>query len=119
MTVHVDMSEIGKLQTLLGGAANKVTSEMPGVLDKVADAVAAQARANAPVDTGDLRASIGVLRKAGNAGVRHRWVGSELKQAWFQEFGTSRHPPQPFLNPAGEAGVRELEAELAKLAEPW
>lgn len=119
MSVTVDLADIGKLQTMLGGASNKVTSQMPGVLDKVADSVAARARSNAPVDSGALRADIGVKRKAGTAVNRTRWVGTDLKQGFFQEFGTSSHPPQPWLTPAADAGVETLVDELGRLGHPF
>ena len=117
--VTLDMSELGKLRTLLGGASNVVTSQMPGVLDEVVAAVVAQAQRNAPVDSGALRGSIGVMERTGNKLERHRRVGSPLKQALFTEFGTSMQSPQPWLNPAMPAGVEALGKAMEELGAPW
>jgi len=119
MTVSADFSDVGRLNTLLGGASNKVTAKMPMVLDEVAEAVAVRAAANAPVDEGDLRADIGVKRKTGTGTTRTRWVGTDLKQGFFQEFGTSSHPPQPWLNPAADAGSDRLVDLLGELGKPF
>lgn len=117
--LELDMSDVGRLQTMLAGASNEVTTEMPGLLDRVAESVAQQAQRNAPVHSGDLQNDIGVKRRAGTAYTRHRWVGTDLKQGFFQEFGTSNHPPQPWLTPAADAGVETLTEELGKLGEPF
>ena len=119
MTVSADFSDIGRLNTLLGGASNRLTSDMPGVLDDVAESVADQARANAPVDSGELRADIGVKRRQGTKTTRARWVGTDEPQGFFQEFGTADHGPQPWLTPAADAGVETLVDRLGELGDPF
>lgn len=37
-------------------------------------------------------------------------VGTDVRYAPFQEFGTIHHPPQPFLFPAANAQLRQAEA---------
>ena len=72
-------------------------------------AIQAQAKSLAPVDTGNLRASIGYLtplQNEGNlSGVRPEWnegyVGTNVEYGIWQEYGTYKMPPQPFLRPAG------------------
>lgn len=117
--IQADFSEIGKLQTLLGGAANRVTVAMPAVLDAVAESVAARQRELAPVESGELRDSIGVLRRTGNATSRSREIGSDLRQAYFTEVGTSVMAPQPWATPAAAAGVERLGVEMERLGAPW
>ena len=117
--VSVDLSELGKLQTLLAGASNIAQKEMPQILDSVADAVVVRAKSLAPVDTGDLQADLGEKERAGNQLARSRVVGSYLKQARFTEFGTSMMPPQPWLSPAADAGIRQLAEEMGRLGAPW
>ena len=53
------------------------------------------ARQNCPVDTGELRRSIG-YRVSGNK----LTVGASAKHAPYVEHGTGRGPPRPFLRPA-------------------
>lgn len=61
-----------------------------------------EAKARAPVDTGNLRRSI--THEVEKEGIG--WVGrygTNVRYAIFQEVGTIRHPAQPFLRPALEA----------------
>jgi len=65
-------------------------------------AIVTDARKEAPVDTGRLRASIGseILRTAGSEIVGR--VGSNIDYASYQEFGTRYQSGKPFLRPALE-----------------
>ena len=80
------------------------------ITNQVANEVAERAREMAPVDTGNLRASIRVERDGNNHA-----VVTDVSYAPFLEFGTSRAPAQPFLGPAAES-VRldrfDLEAAI-------
>ncbi|WP_088346305.1 MULTISPECIES: HK97-gp10 family putative phage morphogenesis protein [Rhodomicrobium] len=109
---------------------------MRRVLIARAEPVAEAARALVPVDKGNLLASINVStrltrRQRGLHRKPHRddvevHVGPGANPAGhFQEFGTSRHPAQPFMRPAWDrtkAGVIEglkedLWAEIEKVLE--
>ena len=62
--------------------------------------IEADAKRNAPVDTGRLRASItNEVRKIANAVLEGR-VGTNIRYGYFQEIGTSKMDPQPYLRPA-------------------
>ena len=62
--------------------------------------VEADAKRNAPVDTGRLRASItNEVRKIAGAVLEGR-VGTNVDYAKYVELGTSRQDPQPYLRPA-------------------
>ena len=60
---------------------------------------------NAPVDTGWLRGSMSGTVLPGEARL---WAPA--RYAGFQEYGTSRNRPQPFMRPAFQAGVAYLQA---------
>lgn len=65
------------------------------------------AQALAPIDTGDLVDSIDIAYgKDGN----NIWaeIGTDIFYAPFQEFGTTRNPPHPFLRPALAAVMSDL-----------
>jgi HK97 gp10 family phage protein len=66
-------------------------------LDRVGDVIVSNAKRNAPVDTGALRASI---TKSVDNDVLH--VGSDLDYSVYVELGTWRTRPQPYLRPALE-----------------
>ena len=62
--------------------------------------VEADAKRNAPVDTGRLRGSItNEVRKIAGAVLEGR-VGTNVNYAKYVELGTSRQDPQPYLRPA-------------------
>lgn len=65
------------------------------VLENTAKAVAEDARADAPVDTGRLRSSITSEMDGDTAIVR-----ATAPYAVYVELGTSRAPAQPYLKPA-------------------
>ena len=103
--------------------------------------VTAQAKRLAPVDNGQLRNSImyktGEREKGGfnDSGGKtaeielqsvpkkgQAFVGSNLDYSVYQEFGTRKMPPQPFLRPAGallnidivkEASIKEMREALS------
>lgn len=86
-------------------------------MERIAAAIATEAKRNAPVDTGRLRASI----VAGQAEASEYGVSVEVKAggkselddvlvdyAPYIEFGTSRMAAQPFLTPAAYSVVQHL-----------
>lgn len=79
-------------------------------LDELANAVVDRARAMAPVDTGELRSSI-AKGPAGNDG-HGPFVdfGTNDPVGIYQEFGTSKMPPHPFMRPA----LAEAPAQFGK-----
>ncbi len=80
-------------------------------LEKLAEHIAARARALAPVDTGRLKASVKVVAKGRDQGGPFVDVGVEgVDYAVFPEFGTVNASPQPFMRPA----FAEAPAEFGK-----
>lgn len=77
-------------------------------LAKAVLVVERQAKENAPVDTGRLRASI-TSEVSGMEGK----VRTNVEYASYVEHGTSKRPATPFLFPALEQKKREIE-ELMK-----
>ena len=101
--------------------------------------IASQAKALAPVDTGQLRNSLSAssltqtmelntndgvkASKLDTAGLKgdEVYVGSNSDHIIFQEYGTSRQPAQPSLRPAAElkakgANVSEIVAKYNRTA---
>jgi HK97 gp10 family phage protein len=70
----------------------------------------ASAKRRAPVLTGGLRRDIRLTRKGEVSIVEARDVASV-----FQEFGTSRHQPQPFIRPTVEEWEPRLVQEVEKV----
>lgn len=93
---------------------------MKRVLMQAGQPVADKAEAAAPVLSGRLQKSIGIgsrltrRQKASSpkqsAVEVYIGVGQSLPQGVFQEFGTSRNAPQPFMRPAWDAlGMQVLD----------
>lgn len=88
------------------GLINKIKLLVPKVRQAAQDAVAltalqveSTAKELAPVDTGRLRASIGITFAADRLSAE---VGSNVEYAIFIEAGTRYMAAQPFLGPAFE-----------------
>lgn len=92
----------------LKGFAASLREAQPRVGAKAAQALRAggarierSAKINAPVDTGNLRASINTTSTGdGRRGRMTVRVGPTANYAPYVELGTSRMAPQPFLGPA-------------------
>ena len=67
------------------------------------------AKLNAPVDTGMLRASI-----TSTGGGSEYEIGTNIEYAPFVEYGTRYMAAQPFLLPAFDEVVKNLQANIMK-----
>jgi hypothetical protein len=113
MILSVDTSEVDRLAVEMVGVAEAIEAVAYATLDKVAAEVQAAAVADAPALTGELKGSI--YNRKISADVRE--IGSAVRQAWFQEFGTSRHGPQPFLFENAERGGDRIAEAILLAAE--
>lgn len=82
--------------------------------------VSNQAKANAPIDTGQLKSSIGYKAQTDQTAApglsttineNEVAVGSAVEHATYQEFGTRKMAAQPFLRPAIDVYARGKSAE--------
>lgn len=112
-----DASELRNLAADLG-AVPKIAGQLAKVaVKKTAKDIEATAKTLAPVDTGNLRSSIktsdlrGVSQKSPSAEVR-----ASANYAVYQELGTSRMAPQPFMGPAADKHAPAFEQAMAQLA---
>lgn len=93
-------------------------------LKKAAKPINDQAQSLAPIETGKLQISIHTgtqltrrqrssAYRAGKLGVAEVHVGTVLSRGLFQEFGTVRMRPHPFMRPAWEANKQRAEQIIA------
>ena len=80
---------------------------------RVADKIAVDARARAPVATGYLRSSI---KSVSTAAGKSADVRADASYAAFVEYGTYKMAAQPFLYPAFQAHADELSMALGAAA---
>lgn len=101
-SVYFDGAEIQSLAQSFTQSAANVGSAAQTVVRKTALDVERDAKAFAPVDTGNLRSSIGHsdMRTVGQSGVLEVEVGPTADYGVYVEFGTSQHGPAAFMGPA-------------------
>lgn len=98
---RMDFSEINKLSADLSKAGEGALAKAKLAVQKTSADIAKSAAQAAPVDTGNLRNSIGSdLVDTGGA----VWadIGPTANYGKYVEYGTSRMAPQPYLVPAFE-----------------
>ncbi len=93
--------------------ASTAKSNVREAMREAFEPMAAHARSLAPVDSGDLVEGIEITGKgippAPRRDPAEMMMGpGRNPQAIFQEFGTFKEPPQPFMRPAWDAGHIEL-----------
>lgn len=99
--MDADFSEIASLGADLAEGAVRVGAQGARFLRRAARGVEADAKQNAPVDTGTMRASIGVdLTGDGRFRIMTAEIGPTVHYAPHVEYGTARQSPQPFMGPA-------------------
>lgn len=107
----VDLSEVYALIVVLGAAGAKAERDAEKAVDDTGEKMLAEMRANAPVETGELRDDIRELED----GV----YGSTVPHGFYQEFGTSVMSPQPWAWPASTTAEKNLTTEFEKLGDPF
>lgn len=118
MSGSIDASEVRSLANTLRQGAGRVGARGAAVLRRAAFAMEADAKALAPVDTGNLRASISTtVTGDGRAGQMSAEIGPTALYGGYVEFGTSTQAGQPFMAPAFDRQVPGFEAALAGLAD--
>jgi HK97 gp10 family phage protein len=108
----VDVSQINALAAELAVAGSTVAVKAHGVVAKATSVVKSQSQSRAAVLTGELRGSI-TGRTAGLTGT----VTASSQHALFNEFGTSRMAPQPFMYPALSDAEQPFITAMEKIAE--
>lgn len=119
--MEFDASELRTLATEIGEAPKALGHLARTVVRKTAKDIESTAKGLAPVDTGNLKSSIGTsdLRAMGTSGSIEAEVRATANYAIYQELGTSRMAAQPFMGPAAskhEPGFAEAMAQIAARA---
>ncbi|QFG09554.1 tail completion or Neck1 protein [Arthrobacter phage TripleJ] len=117
--VDFDVSDINRLSGSLAQAAVNIGRGAQVVVRKAAIDTERDAKNFAPVDTGNLKSSIGHsdLRNVGQSGSLEAEVGPTANYGHYVEFGTSRMAPRAFLGPALDRNAPAFAQALEQLAE--
>lgn len=112
-----DTSELRSLSRDLAGAGDRAVRRTFTALDKGAHAIEAGGKSRAPVDTGNLRASISAEQVVATDEASEWHVGPTASYGVYVELGTSRMPPQAYMGPATDQVEPGLTAALERAIE--
>ena len=107
-----DSAEVGQLAADLGKASYETTRRAQQVVTKSAHDVESVAKTVAPVDTGNLRNSIGTDITGGGLSAE---IGPTAHYGVYVEFGTRRMAPQPYMGPGLDAATPGFVAAMGEL----
>ncbi|MBN6054518.1 HK97 gp10 family phage protein, partial [Nonomuraea sp. RK-328] len=107
-----DTTDLDKLTADLAEAGPKARELTEVVVKKIGFDTVAHAQATVPVDTGNLKNSIGVDFDADGLGFE---AGPTAVYGGFVEYGTSRMSPQPYLRPGFDKALEPLDEVLGQV----
>ena len=110
MTIQWEDSELRQLAADLGAAGNKITKRVAETVRDSGNELKRTAEQLSPVRTGALRGGWEVEISGTSATLRNN-----TRQAFFQEFGTSKMAAQPSAGPALEAVTPRLMEGVEKV----
>jgi HK97 gp10 family phage protein len=116
--IRIDVTEVIALNRRIAGAGGRVGLRAAAALRKTAYDIEADAKALAPVDTGNLRSSIETrVSGDGRSASMTAEVSANAGYSAYVEFGTSTSPGQPFMGPAFDRRAPLFDQALGKIAE--
>lgn len=111
--MSADVSQLRALSTDLRLVSTTTLPKVRAAVRKTLFDIEQDAKATAPVDTGNLRNSISTEVEYGGMGGE---VGPTAEYGIYVELGTSRMGAQPYLGPAFDRRAPQLSRVLASLA---
>lgn len=115
--MEIDTSELNALAVDLVRLSGTVGAKAAAALVKTTLDIEADAKVFVPVDTGNLRNSIGHdITGDGRFGVIEAEIGPTADYGVFVEYGTSRMPPQAYMGPAFDRRVPGYVSALEQIA---
>jgi HK97 gp10 family phage protein len=104
-----DLTELNRLTIDLGAAGYRGIKRAQQVIAKTGHGTVARAQQIVPVDTGNLRNSIGVDLDPDGLGFE---AGPTASYGHYVEYGTSRQGPASYMGPAFDYQVAEAMKAL-------
>lgn len=112
----MDSGPTRRLSAMFAAADKVVGAGVQRVVRKAAKDIQRDAKILAPYEFGTLRNSITTsdLRSVGH-GDSSVEIGPTVNYGYFQEYGTSRMPPQAYMNPAADRNEPAFMQALEQL----
>ena len=116
----IDASEVRELAVALAAEAKRVGREAATAIRSRATDLQRRAETLAPRRTGDLARSITVEHKGmGNSASMSASIGPTARHGRFQEFGTAKMRPQPFMGPALDEVGPKLADDIDRIMDSF
>jgi HK97 gp10 family phage protein len=118
VSFSIDTSELNAVAADMTTVGGKIGPLVQTAMRKTARDIEADAKQLAPVDTGNLKSSIGHsdLRTVGQSGTLEVEIGPTANYGEFVETGTSRTAPQPYMGPAFDRNAPGFASVLEQIA---
>lgn len=109
--------QLRQLSADIAKAAATTGAKAQVVVRKTAYDIERAAKNKVPVDTGNLKGSIGHsdARSVGRSGTLAIEIGPTASYGAYVEFGTSRMAPQPFMGPAADQHAPAFEQAMQQI----
>jgi len=114
MSVEVNLFGMDELMKKLEEMGNKAGRIQNNALKTAAETVLESAKDKVPVDTGKLKDTLGISKVKTKDGAKYIEVGitkgdnSDIYYGKFIEWGTSQRPATPYLQPAYEENIKNI-----------
>lgn len=114
--MDIDASDLNKLAVTLEASTGQLGALASVAIKKAASDVEHDAKAFAPVDTGNLRNSISTtITGDGRYATMEAEIGPTAEYAAYVEYGTSTQAPAAYMGPAFDRHAGELVEVLEQI----
>lgn len=110
----LDLTQMNKLEADMAAAPRELDGLVRAVMQKGAADIKRDAKIFAPVDTGNLRASIGYETKV-SAGSVEAEIGPTAEYGHYVELGTTTMAPHAYMGPAFDRHAHLVEDALGQI----
>ena len=112
--IEITVTGANEIAEQLGDAAGKLVPAIDAAVDEGADLIWGMAITLVRVRTGNLKSTIHVEETGQMMERLVRAGGSQAPYAPFQEFGTPKMAPNPYMRPSADARRAEIVNLIAK-----